>query len=296
MASPGAELKKIRLEKGISLEEVQKKTKIHFNILKAIEGDSLTDLNPVYLKGFLKIYCNFLGVDPKDYILDYKEPQAPTAKVTVVKEEPQSLKKTISFFKAFPQKLGVLKVYAKKIKAAFIFVIIVVFISLVFFNLGKFISSKRKAHLARKNYVSTQTPRPIQRRAVEKPAHTKTAPKITPTYAIPPTLPPPVAVLPVATVETKAQVKEINTGIRLGVRARENCWLFVKIDGKVVFQRILEKGRFESWQAKDKIDLSVGNAGVLELEVNGRVFSNLGRKGQSLKNIVITKDSLNIVR
>ena len=67
MAHSGAELKKIRLEKGIRLEEIHKKTKIHINILKAIEGDSLTDLNPVYLRGFIKIYCNFLGLDPKDY-------------------------------------------------------------------------------------------------------------------------------------------------------------------------------------------------------------------------------------
>ncbi|MCX5703471.1 MAG: helix-turn-helix domain-containing protein, partial [Candidatus Omnitrophica bacterium] len=73
MEYTGAGLKKIRLERGISLEEVQKKTKIHLNILKAIEGDSLTDLSPVYLKGFLKIYCKFLGLDPKDKILDYGE-------------------------------------------------------------------------------------------------------------------------------------------------------------------------------------------------------------------------------
>jgi cytoskeletal protein RodZ len=39
----GARLKQLRLEKGISLEEVQKKTRIHLNVLRAIEGDSLSD-------------------------------------------------------------------------------------------------------------------------------------------------------------------------------------------------------------------------------------------------------------
>ena len=57
MESPGARLKKIRLEKGISLEEVHKKTRIHLDLLKAIEEDSLINLSPVYTKGFLKIYC-----------------------------------------------------------------------------------------------------------------------------------------------------------------------------------------------------------------------------------------------
>ena len=41
----GARLKKIRQERGLSLEEIQKKTKIHPNVLRAIEGDSLTDLS-----------------------------------------------------------------------------------------------------------------------------------------------------------------------------------------------------------------------------------------------------------
>jgi len=53
MESPGTRLKRLRLEKGISLEEVHKKTKVHLNILKAIEEDNLINFSPVYLKGFL---------------------------------------------------------------------------------------------------------------------------------------------------------------------------------------------------------------------------------------------------
>ena len=62
----------------------------------------------------------------------------------------------------------------------------------------------------------------------------------------------------------------------------------------MVFQRVLERNRFESWQAKEKIEFSLGNAGAVELEINGKIFSNLGRKGQTLKNIIITKEGLTI--
>ncbi len=75
MESAGARLKKLRLQKGLSLEEVHKQTKIHLDILKAIEEDSLVNFSPVYIKGFLKIYCKFLGVDPRDCVSDYKEPR-----------------------------------------------------------------------------------------------------------------------------------------------------------------------------------------------------------------------------
>ena len=54
METIGAKLKKIRLEKGLTLEEAHKQTKIHLNILKAIEDESLVNFNPVYIKGFLK--------------------------------------------------------------------------------------------------------------------------------------------------------------------------------------------------------------------------------------------------
>jgi hypothetical protein len=70
----------------------------------------------------------------------------------------------------------------------------------------------------------------------------------------------------------------------------------LKSDGKVVFQGVLKKGRFESWQANTKMELSLGNAGVVELEVNGKLISNLGRRGQALKNILITKEGLAIKR
>ena len=86
MQGCGVRLKKVRLERGISLEEAHKKTKIHLDILKALEEDSVVNLNPIYVKGFLKIYCNFLKVDPREYITDYKE-TATTAQIVRVVEK-----------------------------------------------------------------------------------------------------------------------------------------------------------------------------------------------------------------
>jgi cytoskeletal protein RodZ len=316
MAHSGAELKKIRLEKGIRLEEVHKKTKVHINILKAIEGDSLTNLSPVYLKGFIKIYCNFLGVDPKDYFSEQKEvkPQPkPSAVAAKEKEKPQHkpkpkpkdkvqqeptekpspkpqqtipqkfqgklgalLKKIVPYLKMGVEKIKGLKVHARTIKRGAVLILGLLLVVFVFFNLGKFISSKRKAYLARKKVASERTLAPRASGAVQESS------------------PSPVIKSSPAPVKTVSQEKV--SGIRLGLRTKENCWVYVKVDGKVVFQRTIEKGRFESWQAKEKIELSVGNAAAVELEVNGQLFSNLGRRGQALKNILITKDGLHINR
>ena len=59
---------------------------------------------------------------------------------------------------------------------------------------------------------------------------------------------------------------------------------------------MLRRGRSESWSAKDKMELTLGSAGSVRLEVNGKLMPSLGRKGQVLKNIVITKDGLKVGR
>ena len=264
-----ARLKKLRLEKGLSLEEAQKKTKVHLNILKAIEGDSITNLNPVYLKGFLKIYCNFLGVDPKDFA-DYKEAQAPAAAAKMLVEEAGKEKpRKTNILESAGEKLDSLRP-SKNFKTAVVLVLVVVLVFFGLSNLLKMISRhKARANLTR--LTKTEAGKEQKTQKAETPA-----------------------VKPKA-AETEPK-KSNSSGIKLGIKARENCWVDLKVDGKVVFRRVLEKGRFESWQAKEKMELSLGNAGAVELQLNDKIFSSLGKKGQALKNIVITKDGLNIPR
>jgi cytoskeleton protein RodZ len=282
MESAGARLKKIRQELGISLEEAHKKTKIHLNILKAIEGDSVSGLNPIYLKGFLKIYCKFLGQDPKDYIAEYKIAEPAVVSPVELKGVSEKPRRYAAFLKNAAQKLHYFRP-SKKLKAALIYILIIGLVSFGLFNLGKSISLRRKKHLTRKKAsgimpVKTESNK-RQKLQPQKATVPVTTPDVTSTAA-----------------NTLTNPKDAHTGIGLIIRARENCWISLKVDGRVVFQRVLEKGRSENWQAKERIELSLGNAGVVELEANGQLFSNLGRRGQALKNIVITKEGLKVGR
>ena len=99
---------------------------------------------------------------------------------------------------------------------------------------------------------------------------------------------------PKAFEETPRPAATAPSGIRLIIRARENCYIQLKTDGHVVFQNVLKKGRFESWSAKEKIEFSLSNAGAVDLEINGRTISNLGRKKQPLKHVIVTKEGLMI--
>ncbi len=396
----GARLKKIRLEKGLSLQKVHEQTKVHVHILKALEGDSLSHLSPVYLKSFLKIYCKYLGVDPGEFIEDYREPQYALSRPQgggshrqkerardkdvnsrpnlfynrheLKQDSPRRAEAVSAGRRAVPLKQavgkpivvkeahaaaaaaaaagsrqvlraaagtgvvlknaarGVGSILARRETRMLLAVLVAAFLLISgVVKAGKFISTRIKEHSQRRALAAARRP-PAPKKEKPGPAAPKRAPVVAAQSPVPqvkkaapaavkaaeiaqakksvseavPSAPVsregPIAVVspvvPAVPAASAAAGKEALSGVRLGIRTRENCWISLKVDGKVVFQRVLEKGRFESWEAKDKMELSLGNAGVVDVEVNGQLFSNLGRKGQALKNIRISKDGLNIGR
>ncbi|SCA58859.1 Uncharacterized protein AB751O23_AW_00020 [Chlamydiales bacterium SCGC AB-751-O23] len=56
-------LKKRREEMNLSLKEVENATSIRMTSLRAIEEGSIASISPVYAKGFVKQYANFLSLD-----------------------------------------------------------------------------------------------------------------------------------------------------------------------------------------------------------------------------------------
>lgn len=265
MESAGERLKKIRLQKGLSLEEVSKKTKIHLNILRGIEEDGIINLSPVYIKGFMKIYCRALGVDPKDFIAGYQDPQV---QKPVLHEEKTPLVR-VSLAKLSSFKLP----FEPKAAARVAVIIVAAFIGL---SLLRFAWNRIQAisHKPKTAAVLKMPAVPKEQAPHEKEIKVKTDVR-----------------------EAKSQAKKEKAAeIRLGIYAKENSWAEVKIDGKTVLRNVLKKGRYETWQANDKIELSLGNAGGVELEVNTKRIPPLGRRGQAVKQIIITRDGLRVGR
>ena len=255
----GSRLKKIRQERGLSLEDIGKKTRVHLNVLRAIEGDSISNLSPIYLKGFIKIYCGFLGLEVKDFIGSSGQPQRPALNATVGRPIGMRIEKKPSFIKDASIKLGAIKPLVN-LKKIIIFVVIAVILIFLGISLIKFVSSRSKRSRLEKVKISMPISAP---KAVAR--------------------------------QTKIN-KDLTQGFTLGIFARGKSWISAKVDGKVVFHGVLARGRSETWQAREKVELSLGDAGAVELQVNDQRFANLGRHGQPLKNIVINKEGLKISR
>ncbi|MFA5093035.1 MAG: RodZ domain-containing protein [Candidatus Omnitrophota bacterium] len=257
----GARLKKIRQEKGLSLEEMQKKTKIHLNVLRAIEGDSVLDLSPIYLKGFIKIYCSCLGLEVKDYIGPVATPVKPVLNATVGRPIGARIEKKAAFIKDAAIKLGESNhlLMIKKIAIFAVLALIVIFLGV---NFIKFMVRGKKTPLERTKILMSK--------------------------AVPVTK-------SISATQTKIN-KDLAGGFTVGVFARDKSWITAKADGKIVFHGALGRGRSQTWHAKEKIELSLGDAGAVELQVNDQRFTNLARRGKPLKNILINKEGLKISR
>jgi len=76
MESIGDTLREARHHKRASLEDASRATKIKMEILEQLEADEFDKMvAPAYTKGFLKLYCEYLGLDSQSMVEAYLRSQ-----------------------------------------------------------------------------------------------------------------------------------------------------------------------------------------------------------------------------
>lgn len=92
--------KKFRLENKISLEDIQRRTKIDIISLKAIEAGKFSEISNVYVRLFFKAYLKEIGIDIDDGIEELDEflnQKNPEKKVRVKKNKKEENDKSLKF-------------------------------------------------------------------------------------------------------------------------------------------------------------------------------------------------------
>ena len=88
----GERLRGIREKAGVSIEEIAKVTKVNKRYLEYIEADNYDELpSDVYVKGFLRNYSNFLGIEADDVLKIYKKERG--IQVNIKRPKSQDVKK-----------------------------------------------------------------------------------------------------------------------------------------------------------------------------------------------------------
>jgi len=275
----GEYLKNQRESKKISLREVAKNTRVREHILRAIEEDRQNLLPPAtYVKGFLLAYAKYLRLDPNDVLLRY-ERALKGEFITPPSIQSPGPKQEIPPTQASTPKQKVL--WNTKQTWVVVGVIVASFVVFYFFS----------------PYSSKPPMEPIPGKLVEKKSPIAPSPPVTATPQPPegkPVVQEKKPLTPSAPVTATTPVQE-KKAISLQLKAIEETWLSLQADDQSGKEMILKPGEGTTIQASGRILMKLGNAGGLDLVLNGKPVGKSGRSGEVL-NLIVTSQGVEVKR
>jgi len=255
-AQKGLILREAREAKGIALETVHEATKIPLDALKAIEeGYRVRIMTDFYYRAFVKLYTNYLGIEITKVLKDYHAEEIP---------KPTSFHRGKNFWEDERPTIFTPNVVRNIIKA-----VVIIFGLFVVVRVGGCIFNRKSENNSKKTTrVKTVKKKPAAV-VIPKPVLTKSK---------------------LAKKNSRVSEKKVN----LVVRVKERTWLRVSTDGSEVFRSSLSKGAVESWDAKERIELSGKNLQNLELELNGKAIRSLADGIRGIHKIIITPSGFTV--
>lgn len=239
--SIGARLKMRREELGLSLSDVQAATKIRSRYLEALEADEWSAIpGDVYIKGFLRTYANFLGLDGEELVAQYKSlccPPTETVPLEQAAPPPPPSPRTA--------RIGLwLLVLAVAVGVA----------------AGLWLVAARAGWLGPSAAPTTKGAPPSPPPVTSNPGQ----PVAPPGQPRPPTV-------SVSESPGKRSFRVAGaTSLEVQGRATARCWVRVWVDGSAEFHdQMLEPGDTAVWRAQRRLDVRVGYPTGLRLTVNG---------------------------
>jgi cytoskeleton protein RodZ len=249
-ATMGAYLRAARRKRRVGIERAAEETRIRADFLMRMESDEYDFLAPAYVRGFLKTYARFLRVDPDPLLEEFDRrfgTRVDTAQMIALEKHGRRSRLERPRLSS--------NWSAAALFAGFLLLVLAV-VGLV---------SEPNGDESPGNVASQEeTPTP--------------EPSDTPTTTPSPT-PTPTDIEDIIATAESIELEVVATTGR--------CWTTVTADGEEVFTGTLEVGQSETFTAEEKMDVVLGNAGGVELKVNGQ---DIGSPGGTVVNFSLPED------
>ena len=263
----GALLEKKRREKGLSLKDVEQATKIRTRYLEGLESEDYSALpDAVYVQGFLKTYANFLGLDGERLSRELKERRAPRRERQLI--GPDGGPEAVGEPELPPITLGGVerrRVSGVTVLTVTLAVLVLAAVIGVLYFIGRGSQSPVETAVESGSKPSQEEKQPVKEAVADQEATT-----------------------PVAHVDGETANEPAPETLRTTVRVVDYpSWLNIQTDQTVPYSQVTQPGFSQTFEARDSITISAGNAGAVEVEVNGRNFGRLGNYGEVLSRTFI---------
>ena len=286
----GANLKRERELRGVSLEEISKATKISLRLLEALEADRF-DLLPggIFRKSFIKSYAKYIGLNDEKLVQEYSS-TVEGASGPPFGEEKFNLGKP----SGTSQNRGL------KIAAGVVISLLIIVASFWYLGssgngtrvespgrAGDPASSIAPAQSSRSTMPKGTPPSPSNVNPTDGtdslPTSTQPVPSMTS-----PSQSPGLRVLgelsktqdtPSAVAGNGVAGRPKSEELTLKVAATEKVWLSVGAGETTLYSGLLQPEEARTFSLQKPLKLTLGNAGGVKLSINNRPFASLGKSG-----------------
>ena len=308
MDSIGDFFKQVRETKGLTVDEVASKTRIRADFVKALEEGNFAKLpDQVFARGFVRSYARSLGLDEEDAIHRFiqsagafyeKQDERERLKVRQAEEE----RKRQANRKAVAIAIGIA------------ILTLVILLSREQSSLlvrrtptepppapTKRVPTPEAAKTdvpvrpegntaaAKPKPPETQSP-PSTTRNEASPAHGTAPPTVTAAVPQQPTTAPPSVTSDGAlgglSLDGSANAED---PLVLDLEATELSWVVIQVDGGSPQEALLRPGEKAKWKAQDQFILTLGNAGGVKAELNGKPQKSFGPSGKVARDILLKR-------
>ncbi len=248
----GQELKAAREAMGLSLEEVEQATKIRRKYLQALENEQF-DLLPgaVYARAFLKNYARFLNLDVAVTMEAYNR--------LFIREAPREAPPERSPAGATPRRAKE-PVKVKVPGKPRYWLYLAAFVVLMGLTISLFYGARGMGLIP----PADRTGEEVRRDPAQAPPRTDEQNQTPGSQT--------------QTPDEQAVPEQTGVNLVLNVKS-DRSWMRVIVDGDPAFQGEVLAGQSKYFEARDKIAVTLGNAGVVEVLLNEQNLGFLGGVG-----------------
>jgi cytoskeletal protein RodZ len=252
----GADLRKARIARKRSIEEISRATKITTTVLQAIENDAFASVpGGLFTRGYLRAYAREVGLDGESlvarYRAEFETPEPPPEE----RAQPAEVEREwLGWIRPLvePEEEGSSRTKTVLIELCIVLVAVTIY----------FVGWKR----------------PSVRTAELKP---NTALAVSPTDAATP------AVQPAVATTGRSEIPRTPT---LEIHTSGDCWVEATLNGERVIARLMKSDETQSLPIRGEIRIRVGDPGAFAFSVDGVAGRPVGHPGQPATMRLNTKN------